>query len=84
MARIQGAERHRRVSGGVFRTLDQSLDTAPRPHRRHAMTRGTLHSAAGLFPAGSPEIRIALQSNAPQRGAVESEPCDLVSAASAP
>jgi uncharacterized protein (DUF2236 family) len=37
----------------VFGTLDQSLSAARRLHRRHAAIRGTLQSAAGVFPAGS-------------------------------
>lgn len=38
----------------VFGSLDQSLSTARRLHRRHAAIKGRLPSAAGPFPAGSP------------------------------
>jgi uncharacterized protein (DUF2236 family) len=37
----------------VFGSLDQSLSTARRLHRRHAAIKGRLPSAAGPFPAGS-------------------------------
>lgn len=37
----------------VFGSLDQSLSTARRLHRRHAAIEGQVPSAAGPFPAGS-------------------------------
>jgi uncharacterized protein (DUF2236 family) len=37
----------------VFGTLAQSLEAARRLHRRHALIKGSLQSAAGPFPAGS-------------------------------
>jgi uncharacterized protein (DUF2236 family) len=38
----------------VFGTLDQSISTARRLHRRHTAIKGRLRFPAGPFPAGSP------------------------------